>query len=274
MKRIISLSCLAVLSAMPVQGIGQTKPAVAIIGTGDMGNSLGPRIAALGYSVIYGSREPSRESVRLLVQQTGEHASAASQRDAAARAQIVILAVQWQHMESVAQNLGDMSGKVVVDISYPVRPGADGYMEQGVQPSAAEVIQNWKPGAKVVKVGIPSSYIVDDPMTLGTTPTVPIAANDREAKETVANLVAGIGLDPWDAGPLRFSRSIESYALLFWVPLQQGRKEGIEFKLLRSSYWPCVWDVVKEFGPTADAANLARFPQREAPRPCDSYKSQ
>lgn len=273
MKRTIELLSLAVLSAVPVQVTGQAMPTVAIIGTGDMGNSLGPKIARVGYPVVYGSREPSRKTVRELVQQTGENASAASQHDAAARAQIVILAVQWQHMESIAQNLGDLSDKVVVDVSYPVRPGADGYMEQGVQPSAAEVIQSWKPGAKVVKVGIPSSYIVDDPMTLGTTPTVPIAANDREAKETVANLIAGIGLDPWDAGPLRFSRSIESYALLFWVPLQQGRKEGIEFKLLRSSYWPCVWDVVKEFGPTADAANLARFPQREAPRPCDSYKS-
>jgi len=271
-KKSNELLCLAVLSTLPVQVSGQAMPTVAIIGTGDMGNSLGPRIARLGYPVVYGSRDPSRNAVRELVQLTGENASAASQRDAAARAHIVILAIQWQHMESVVQNLGEMRGKVVIDVSYPVSPGADGYMEQGVQPSAAEVIQNWKPDAKVVKVGIPSSYIVDDPMTLGTVPTVPIAANDREAKETVANLIAGIGLDPWDAGPLRFSRSIESYALLFWVPLQQGRKEGIEFKLLRSSYWPCVWDVVKEFGPTADAANLARFPQREAPRPCDSYR--
>ena len=63
-----------------------------------------------------------------------------------------------------------------------------------------------------------------------------------------------------------------SFGLLFWVPLQQGRKEGIEIKLIRSSYWPCVWDVVKEFGPTADHRNLAHFPEREPPRPCDSYK--
>lgn len=273
MKRTIELLCLAVLSAAPVQVTGQAKPTVAIIGTGDMGNSLGPKIARLGYPVVYGSREPSRKSVRELVRQTGENASAASQRDATARAQIVILAVQWPAMEKVAQNLGDLSGKIVVDVSYPVRPGADGYMEQSVEPSAGELIQGWNPRAKVVKVGIPSSYVVDNPMTLGTTPTVPIAANDREAKETVANLIASIGLDPWDAGPLRFSRSIEAFGLLFWVPLQQGRKEGIEMKFIRSSYWPCVWDVPKEFGPTADHGNLAHFPEREPPRPCDSYRS-
>lgn len=272
MKRTIEFLCLAVLSAMPAQVTGQAKPTVAIIGTGDMGNSLGPKVAGLGYPVVYGSREPSRQTVRALVQQTGENASAASQRDAAAQAQIVILAVQWPPMEKVAQSLGDLSGKILVDVSYPVRRGADGYMEHSVEPSAGELIQLWNPRAKVVKVGIPSSYIVDDPTTLGATPTVPIAANDREAKEMVARLIAGIGLDPWDAGPLRFSRSIESFGLLFWVPLQQGRKEGIEIKFIRSSYWPCVWDVPKEFGPTADSGNLAHFPERESPRPCDSYK--
>jgi len=272
-KRTIELLCLAMLSGVPVQVTGQAMPTVAIIGTGDMGNSLGPKIGRLGYPIVYGSREPSRETVRVLVQQTGENASAASQRDAAARAQIVILAVQWPPMETVAQNLGDLSGKIVVDVSYPVRRGGDGYMEQSVEPSAGELIQSWNPRAKVVKVGIPSSYVVDDPMTLGTMPTVPIAANDREAKESVAKLIAGIGLDPWDAGPLRFSRSIEAFGLLFWVPLQQGRKEGIEMKFIRSSYWPCVWDVPKEFGPTADHGNLAHFPEREPPRPCDSYRS-
>jgi 8-hydroxy-5-deazaflavin:NADPH oxidoreductase len=272
-KRTIELLCLAILSAMPVQVTEQAKPTVAIIGTGDMGNSLGPKIAERGYPVVYGSREPARESVRALVRQTGENVSVASQRDAAARAQIVILAVPWPPMEEVAQSLGDLSGKIIVDVSYPVRRGPDGYMEQSVEPSAGELIQGWNPRAKVVKVGMPSSYIVDDPMTLGTTPTVPIAANDREAKETIATLIANIGLDPWDAGPLRFSRSIESFGLLFWVPLQQGRKEGIEIKFIRSSYWPCVWDVPKEFGPTADQGNLANFPGGQPPRPCDSYKS-
>ena len=161
MKRTIELLCLAMLSAVPVQVTGQAMPTVAIIGTGDMGNSLGPKIARLGYPVVYGSREPSRTTVRELVQQTGENASAASQRDAAARAQIVILAVPWPPMEKVARNLGDLSGKIVVDVSYPVRRGADGYMEQSVEPSAGELIQTWNPGAKVVKVGIPSSYVVD-----------------------------------------------------------------------------------------------------------------
>jgi hypothetical protein len=39
--------------------LAQSRPVVAIIGTGDMGDSLGPKFAALGYSVVYGSRDPN-----------------------------------------------------------------------------------------------------------------------------------------------------------------------------------------------------------------------
>ena len=30
----------------------ETKETIAVIGTGDMGNSLGPRLAALGYPIV------------------------------------------------------------------------------------------------------------------------------------------------------------------------------------------------------------------------------
>ena len=49
---------------------------VAVIGTGDMGDSLGPRFADLGYRVVYGSRNPESDRVRALVEKTGGNASA------------------------------------------------------------------------------------------------------------------------------------------------------------------------------------------------------
>ena len=59
---------------------------VAIIGTGDMGDSLGPRFAELGYRVVYGSRNPERDKVKALVKKTGKNASAATQMEAAQQA--------------------------------------------------------------------------------------------------------------------------------------------------------------------------------------------
>lgn len=247
-------------------------PTVAIIGTGNVGGSLGPKLAALGHPVIYGSRDPSRVAVRDLVARTGTKAASATQEEAAAGAEIVVLAVPAEALEQVVTNLGDLGGKIVIDVtSGAMRRTADGYMELVPGPTNSERVQAWAPQAHVVKVAIPSFYIIAQPLALGVAPTVAIASNDRIAKETVARMIAGIGLDPFDAGPLRFSRSIDEFGLLFMVPLQQGRAAGIELKFLRSSYWPCFWDVVEQFGPTSDSGNLAEFPQSEALRPCGAW---
>jgi hypothetical protein len=56
---------------------------VAVIGTGDMGDSLGPRFAELGYRVVYGSRHPESDKVKALVKKTGSNASATTPIEAA-----------------------------------------------------------------------------------------------------------------------------------------------------------------------------------------------
>jgi predicted dinucleotide-binding enzyme len=253
---------------------GATPPpsTVAIIGTGNVGSALGSKLAQLGHPVIYGSREPTRESVRALVARTGPKASAATPREAASRAEVVVLAVPADALEEVTKDLGDLSGKILVDpTTGAMRRAADGYMELVPGPSNSERVQSWAPQARVVKAGIPGAYVIADPQILGVAPTVPLASNDRAAKEAVARMIAGIGLDPFDAGPLRFARAIDEFGLLFMVPLNQGRAEGIEIKFLRSSYFPCFWPVVKQFGPTADATNLAEFPVIGTPRPCSAW---
>jgi len=85
--------------------VPQEKPAVAIIGTGTLAGTLGPVMGERGYRVIYGSRNPARESVQSLVKCTGPRASAVSQREAAAQAQIILLAVPGEVVEAVAGEL-------------------------------------------------------------------------------------------------------------------------------------------------------------------------
>lgn len=283
--RLLSWTMLAVGSILSVgaggrqtsgedRGARQALPTVAIIGTGNVASALGPQLARIGHTVIYGTRDPARESVRALVARTGPRGSAATQQDAATRADVVVLAVPADALEEVVtKGLGPLAGKILVDVSTgAMRKGADGYIELVPGPSNSERVQAWAPRARVVKAGIPGAYVIAQPLVHGVAPTVPIAANDRAAKETVARMVAGIGLDPFDAGPLRFSRSIDEFALLFMVPLQQGRAEGIEIKFLRSSYFPCFWPVRKQFGAPSDSADHATFPPTgTTPRPCQAW---
>jgi hypothetical protein len=73
--------------------------------------------------------------------------------------------------------------------------------------------------------------------------------------------------------PGRCASRARSYALglLYWVPLQQGRSEGIELKLLRSRAMPCFVNLSDEPGRARDFDDLAQTPQREAPIPCEAW---
>ena len=258
-------------SAQATTNVAGAGDVIAVIGTGDMGDSLGPKLAEIGYRIVYGSRDPSREFVQELVERTGNGASATTPMEAAQAADIVLLAVGWPPMEQVAQNLGDLDGKVVIDVSFAFEQGEDGYPVMSVDTSSAEMIQGWNPGAKVVKWSLPTALYIDDPQLTGKPPANFIAADDRVAKELVAQMAVAIGQDPIDAGPLRMSRAVESQVLLFMVPIYQGREEGWESLHFRTSYWPCNWGEDWSV-PVADADNLAEFPERDTPPiPCTKF---
>jgi len=244
--RTIQLICTALIfGSASVDSVAQSsdshKAVIAVIGTGDMGDSFGPRLAGLGYKVIYGSRNPESERAVNLVAQTGNGSSATTSDLAARKANIVFLAIPWEPMEGVIKSMGPMKDKIIVDLSWPASEMAeDGHWRMTIKPSGAEVIQGWIQEAKVVKAfGTIGSYVVDDPSLAGGPVSVPIASDHRDAKEAVARIAAELGLDPVDAGPLRMAANIEAMMELYLVPHTQGREIGWEFYFQRSNYWFC-----------------------------------
>ena len=83
----IPIFCLAsgialnVLAAFGTEETAQ-RETVAVIGTGRVGSAIGPRMAELGFAVVYGSRDPERDKVRQLVERTGDGSSALASIDA------------------------------------------------------------------------------------------------------------------------------------------------------------------------------------------------
>ena len=78
MKRI----ALAAAVALPLLvGAANTALAakIAVIGTGNVGSALGLEFAALGHTIVYGSRTPNEKDVQDLVAKTGHGATAATQ---------------------------------------------------------------------------------------------------------------------------------------------------------------------------------------------------
>lgn len=149
-----------------------------------------------------------------------------SQRDAAQAGDVIILAVPWPAMETVAQNLGTTTGKIIIDVSFPHQQGSDGYYEPMLATSSAEMIQQWNPDAHVMKTfALQASYVIDNPEVAGGPVSIPIAGNDRRSKEQIARVISAMGLDPVDAGPLRMSRELEAMQRLYGVPFFSGARQ-------------------------------------------------
>lgn len=185
---------------------------VALIGTGNVGAALGRRFAEHGHKIVYGSRNPAAADVRELVAVTGRGAVALTQAEAAAQADIVILAVPWSTAEEVVRALPSLRGKIVVDPTNPRVTASDGFADYPPQleDSNAERIARLVPGAQVVKAFSTLGFeTMLDPKVAGGPVTVPIVGDDRAAKERVAVLAREIGLEAIDVGPLRHARIIE-----------------------------------------------------------------
>lgn len=270
----VLLLVLATLGALATPAAAQQKPVVAIIGTGNLAGALGPALGRAGYPVVYGSRTPTRDSVRALVARSGPTASAATNPQAVARAAIVVLAVPAGVVEEVSAGLA-LDGKIVLDVSGGrKRVAADGYLELDSDSAHAERIQSRRPSARVVRMSLPSIAFIVNPALVGTPPSVLVAGNSPRAREAVARLIFDLGLDPHDAGPLRFARVIDAMALLGQIPGQQRRDEGYDLKLLPSTPWSCFFDAVQAFGfgRPYDLDSLPKFPRRDPVISCDEWR--
>ena len=201
-------------SSAEAQTRGET---IAIIGTGNVGSTLGKIWAEAGHTIIYGSRTPNEERVRALVTETGYGATATNQGAAASQGEIVLIPVPPTAIPEVIAALGELTGKIVVDPTnylafengYPVSP-------RDPRNSLAEEVQALAPGAMVVKAFNTLNFrIMEDPSRAGGPVTVPIARNDAAAKGRVARLVSDVGLEPLDVGPLVAARYLEEMLRLY-----------------------------------------------------------
>ena len=207
---------------------------IAVIGTGDVGGALGPEFAALGHEVIYGSRNPSSEKVAALVQRTGYGAQAVEPQEATLKAEIVLLAVPGMLVKEIVDGLGDLSGKIIVDPTNPLVRRDDGKLGIEIDGSNAEIIQAAAPGASVVKAFNTLGWrTMVDPESTGGTVSIPLVGDSSEAKARIAEIVASMGLEPIDVGPLRNARHVEGMVVLL---LNNALGDGAKFEFHLRQY--------------------------------------
>jgi NADPH-dependent F420 reductase len=185
---------------------------IAIIGSGNVGRALATSFTRAGHVVQVTAQHP--EKAEAVATDTGAQ-PVKSNREAAAAADVVVLAVPFASTEAVAAEIRDVvAGKPVIDVSNRMAFGANGpTIDNG--PSNAERLAAWLPEAPVVKAfNTLFSTNQADPNVDGIQLDGFVAADDPIAKATVLELVESIGLRPIDAGPLHRAQQLEQLAFL------------------------------------------------------------
>lgn len=180
---------------------------VAIIGTGNMGTGLAFALVGAGHEVSIGARDLVKAAA--LAERIGQGAIGGGIEAAVKLADVVVLALPFGAAEAVIKLAGDLSGKVVIDISNPISADFKSLVI-GHTTSAAEEIQKLAPQARVVKAfNTIFAQLLDPQARQGKTLQVFIAGDDAAAKALVAGLVTSMGFEAVEAGPLSNSRFIE-----------------------------------------------------------------
>ena len=204
---------------------------IAIIGTGNVGAALGGSFVRAGHEVTFAARDAARTSQ--VADKVGANV-AVSPADAAAAADVVVLAVPYSEALTLAGDLSDaVSGKVLIDATNPLKADFSGLATDG-GPSGAERIAAGAGTAHVVKAfNTLFASVQANPALHGQVADALIAGDDAEAKATVATLVDSIGLRPIDAGPLAAARELETLAWLnIALQLRTGGNWNSSFVLI------------------------------------------
>jgi predicted dinucleotide-binding enzyme len=191
---------------------------LTIFGSGNMARAIATRMLAGGNSVTILDRDAGK--ARTLAQELGAQAKQGATAQAAGLGSpladpVVISALYYPvAREVIGTYKGQLTGKILVDISNPINETYDDLVTPPGS-SAAEELAKIAAGARVVKAFnttfaglLAQGHVGGEPLD------VFIAGDDAEAKATVARLIQEGGQRVFDAGPLRRARQLEGLGLL------------------------------------------------------------
>jgi hypothetical protein len=189
---------------------------IAVVGgTGPQGRGLAYRFALAGHRVVIGSRDAERASGKadeINTRLPAPTVSGATNLDAVAAADVVLLAVPWNgHTELVTELVAGLRGKVVISCVNPLGFDSVGPFGLVLEESAAEETQRLIPEARVVGAfhHVAAMSLWASPEPLGHEDVL-VCGNDAEAKQVVMELAASVtGKVGVDAGTLRMARKLE-----------------------------------------------------------------
>jgi 8-hydroxy-5-deazaflavin:NADPH oxidoreductase len=203
---------------------------IAVMGTGSVGGTLGRRFAELGHAVTFGAQNPSDPAGKTLVARIRGDVGVATVARAAADAEVLVLATPYDANADVIAAAGDLTGKIVIDVTNPIALDLSGLVV-GHTTSGAEQLAALARGARVYKTLHQTGWEnMANPVYPAGKAVMFVAGDEPTGKATVLALIEALGFEAIDAGELSIARLLEPYAML-WIHLMARRKFGRQFAL-------------------------------------------
>ncbi|MBI3367006.1 MAG: NAD(P)-binding domain-containing protein [Burkholderiales bacterium] len=181
---------------------------VLVIGAGNMGSAFAKQLSAAGHQVSVTARDSAKASA-LAALYPGVRAVAAA--GAAQDADAIIVATFYTDAVAALQAVGEVVGKVVVDIANPLTADYMG-LTLGHTTSAGEELAKAVPGAEVVKAfNTVFAQVLAGGADFGKGRKVSVfvASDSERAKHTAGALAESMGFNVVDAGGLKNARYLE-----------------------------------------------------------------
>src|SRR3972149_6091347 len=95
---------------------------IGILGSGDVGQSLGEGFAGKGHDVKIGSRTPDKAELKEGIKKTKGKVSTGTFAEAARHGELLLLCTLGQAAEAVVHTAGEgnFEGKVLIDVTNPL----------------------------------------------------------------------------------------------------------------------------------------------------------
>jgi 8-hydroxy-5-deazaflavin:NADPH oxidoreductase len=200
--------------ALPDQPARNTNMStISIIGAGDMATAIGSLAAKAGHTVEVMSRDAAK--ARALAEQVGNGATTGT-FGAAPAGDIVILAVPYAAVLDVVKQYGEeLAGKLLVDITNPIKSDFTGFLTPEDSFGAQEIAKAAPADADIVKAfNTQFSHVLAAGSVEGHPLDIFLAGDDTQAKARVSAFVESLGLRPMDTGQLPMARTLEHACML------------------------------------------------------------
>ena len=123
---------------------------IAVLGAGNVGGTLGKAFASTGHNIFFGVSNPEDKKNKKLIDSIGSnYASVGTVVDAVHSADVVVLATPWSAARAALQSAGNLTDKIVIDCTNPLKEDLSGLVI-GHTTSAAEQVAQWAIGAKAL----------------------------------------------------------------------------------------------------------------------------